>query len=363
VPDHERLTPRESEVLTYLSKGFTIKEIASLMGIKWFTVNDHIKSIYKKLNVSSRAEAAVLASQAGPGLTASHAPAIDARWTADAQRAPGAAGQPHSWLCSAHGSGQAVVALATRGRRQRGLWTRCCCTIHLALAGGRRRARARQLAQHQQRWRGALATGSGDPCTWPMAACSQTCPAATRGYAGVGLAGSGPWPGLALVAVCCWAPVVMLARPQIRNALYLVMALCQSANLLFMALETCTRTWVCPPGIDLANWAWTLRLALDAVHRAAAIAHAVARCTRAACRMADGVGRRRAGLLHACWAWACWRRCSPATCLVVGARPVPGPGHSWRWPWCSQSCQRGAQPLCPGHAPLCVPWRWPRWCW
>lgn len=65
VPDHERLTPRENEVLTYLSKGFTIKEIASLMGIKWFTVNDHIKSIYKKLNVSSRAEAAVLASKQG----------------------------------------------------------------------------------------------------------------------------------------------------------------------------------------------------------------------------------------------------------------------------------------------------------
>ncbi len=63
--DHERLTPRESEVLTYLSKGFTIKEIANFMGIKWFTVNDHIKSIYKKLNVSSRAEAAVLASKEG----------------------------------------------------------------------------------------------------------------------------------------------------------------------------------------------------------------------------------------------------------------------------------------------------------
>ena len=63
--DHERLTPRETEVLTYLSKGFTIKEIANLMGIKWFTVNDHIKSIYKKLNVSSRAEAAVVASKQG----------------------------------------------------------------------------------------------------------------------------------------------------------------------------------------------------------------------------------------------------------------------------------------------------------
>jgi DNA-binding NarL/FixJ family response regulator len=61
----DRLTPRENEVLTYLSKGFTIKEIAKLMGIKWFTVNDHVKSIYKKLNVSSRAEAAVLAMKQG----------------------------------------------------------------------------------------------------------------------------------------------------------------------------------------------------------------------------------------------------------------------------------------------------------
>ncbi|MFM7507384.1 MAG: LuxR C-terminal-related transcriptional regulator [Rubrivivax sp.] len=64
-PEHERLTPRETEVLTFLSKGFTIKEIASMLGIKWFTVNDHIKAIYRKLNVSSRAEAAVLASKQG----------------------------------------------------------------------------------------------------------------------------------------------------------------------------------------------------------------------------------------------------------------------------------------------------------
>jgi DNA-binding NarL/FixJ family response regulator len=66
-PDQERLTPRESEVLTYLSKGFTIKEIASLTGIKWFTVNDHIKSIYRKLIVSSLAEAAVLATKQALG--------------------------------------------------------------------------------------------------------------------------------------------------------------------------------------------------------------------------------------------------------------------------------------------------------
>ena len=61
----EKLTPRETEVLTFLSKGFTIKEIANLMNIKWFTVNDHIKSIYRKLDVSSRAEAAVLATKHG----------------------------------------------------------------------------------------------------------------------------------------------------------------------------------------------------------------------------------------------------------------------------------------------------------
>ena len=63
--DHQRLTPRENEVLIHLSKGFTIKEIASLMGIKWFTVNDHIKSIYKKLDVSSRAEPALSATPQG----------------------------------------------------------------------------------------------------------------------------------------------------------------------------------------------------------------------------------------------------------------------------------------------------------
>ncbi len=64
-PAHERLTTRETEVLSFLSKGFTIKEIASLMGIKWFAVNDHIKAIYKKLGDSSRAEAAVLARAQG----------------------------------------------------------------------------------------------------------------------------------------------------------------------------------------------------------------------------------------------------------------------------------------------------------
>lgn len=51
-PGPESLSPRENEVLTYLSKGFTIKEIANLMGIKWLSVNAHIKDIYTKFKRS-----------------------------------------------------------------------------------------------------------------------------------------------------------------------------------------------------------------------------------------------------------------------------------------------------------------------
>jgi len=52
-PEAARLSLREMEVLSYLSKGFTLKEIANLMGIKWFTVNEHIQAIYLKLKLSS----------------------------------------------------------------------------------------------------------------------------------------------------------------------------------------------------------------------------------------------------------------------------------------------------------------------
>lgn len=61
----EPLTPREAEVLTHLAKGFTIKETARLLGIEWFTVNDHRKSIYRKLGVDSAPEAAVMAVRLG----------------------------------------------------------------------------------------------------------------------------------------------------------------------------------------------------------------------------------------------------------------------------------------------------------
>jgi DNA-binding NarL/FixJ family response regulator len=57
--DPTHLTAPESEVLTHLSKGYTIKEIASLMGLQRSMVKVQIKAIYRKLWASSRAQAAL----------------------------------------------------------------------------------------------------------------------------------------------------------------------------------------------------------------------------------------------------------------------------------------------------------------
>lgn len=59
------LTPRESEVLRCISKGLTLPESAKLMGLSANTLSGYVKEIYRKLNVSSRAEAAVTAQQIG----------------------------------------------------------------------------------------------------------------------------------------------------------------------------------------------------------------------------------------------------------------------------------------------------------
>lgn len=52
-----RLSVREEEVLIFLSKGYSNKEIASQLGIGLQTVGSHIKHIYEKMHVRSRAEA------------------------------------------------------------------------------------------------------------------------------------------------------------------------------------------------------------------------------------------------------------------------------------------------------------------
>jgi DNA-binding NarL/FixJ family response regulator len=56
-----RLTPKELEVLKWLSQGLSYKMVADKMGISYFTVNNHIKKIYEKLQVHNAAEAISIA--------------------------------------------------------------------------------------------------------------------------------------------------------------------------------------------------------------------------------------------------------------------------------------------------------------
>lgn len=52
-----QLSQREKEVLDYITKGFTVPEIAGLMQLSHFTVRTFVRRIYSKLKVTSKAEA------------------------------------------------------------------------------------------------------------------------------------------------------------------------------------------------------------------------------------------------------------------------------------------------------------------
>ncbi len=53
----EALTERQVKILQLVSQGFSSKEIAEKLGIRYYTVTTHIKNIYHKLQVNSRTEA------------------------------------------------------------------------------------------------------------------------------------------------------------------------------------------------------------------------------------------------------------------------------------------------------------------
>jgi DNA-binding response OmpR family regulator len=65
------LTPRESEVLSWLAKGKTNRDIAEILGMSHRTVNKHLEHIFEKLGVETRAAAAALASRAIAGRSVS----------------------------------------------------------------------------------------------------------------------------------------------------------------------------------------------------------------------------------------------------------------------------------------------------
>jgi DNA-binding NarL/FixJ family response regulator len=59
------LTERESEVLKWIAKGYSYDEIANILEVSANTIRTHIRSIYRKLEVSSRSEAVFEASSLG----------------------------------------------------------------------------------------------------------------------------------------------------------------------------------------------------------------------------------------------------------------------------------------------------------
>jgi DNA-binding response OmpR family regulator/DNA-binding CsgD family transcriptional regulator len=56
------LTPRETEVLSWLAKGKTNRDIGDILGMSHRTVNKHLEHVFEKLGVETRAAAAALAS-------------------------------------------------------------------------------------------------------------------------------------------------------------------------------------------------------------------------------------------------------------------------------------------------------------
>jgi len=58
VPEVEKLSPRELEILNLITPGFSNKEIADRLGISIESIRWHLKNIYHKLHVHSRTEAA-----------------------------------------------------------------------------------------------------------------------------------------------------------------------------------------------------------------------------------------------------------------------------------------------------------------
>lgn len=55
------LTPRETEVLAWLAKGKTNRDIGDILGVSHRTVNKHLENIFEKLGVETRAAATALA--------------------------------------------------------------------------------------------------------------------------------------------------------------------------------------------------------------------------------------------------------------------------------------------------------------
>ena len=63
--DDAHLSPRERETLMLIGKGYKLPEVAEALGITRTSAATYIKTVYRKLAISSRAEAALVANRLG----------------------------------------------------------------------------------------------------------------------------------------------------------------------------------------------------------------------------------------------------------------------------------------------------------
>ena len=61
---HFALTSREAEVLLWIARGKSNKDISGVLGISPRTVNKHLEQVFQKLGVENRASAAAMTVQA-----------------------------------------------------------------------------------------------------------------------------------------------------------------------------------------------------------------------------------------------------------------------------------------------------------
>jgi DNA-binding NarL/FixJ family response regulator len=59
------LTPRETEILAYIAKGYLNKQIASMLSISEQTIKNHVTSILRKLDANARTQAVITAVKMG----------------------------------------------------------------------------------------------------------------------------------------------------------------------------------------------------------------------------------------------------------------------------------------------------------
>jgi DNA-binding CsgD family transcriptional regulator len=105
-----QLTPREGEVLFWISRGKSNHDIAVILGAKTRTICKHVEHIFGKLNVENRTTAAVIALETCRTIARTPKSKPNQAWTAIMGSATMHLGESWSDSCEIYGIFEAVIA-------------------------------------------------------------------------------------------------------------------------------------------------------------------------------------------------------------------------------------------------------------